>query len=137
MVNPGELVRYAGDIETAVWRLSSSSHTPMTPAPRRYQGAGRFDDPTIGSTEDTEGFSVMYCADSAKVVFLEILAGLRPGIDELRSLVSPVVIGRNLASIPHFRSYKSRGDSTRSRATGRRHLCIWPQRCGLQYGTRQ
>lgn len=91
MPDQEELRRYAAELESPVWRLSSKSHDPMTPAPRRYQGGSRFDDSAIGSPDDAEGFSVLYCAPSAKAVFLELLAGLRPEIDELRSLIRPVL----------------------------------------------
>lgn len=64
----------------------------MDVPPRAVQGPGRFDDPSIETSDSGAGYAVFYCGESPVSPFLEVLARFRPSIEDLIGIRNDLVV---------------------------------------------
>lgn len=84
--------RFGIKIGRRIWRLTPGTYAPMDVPPRAVQGPGRFDDPSIETSDSGAGYAVFYCAESPVAPFLEVLARYRPSIEDLIGMRNDLVV---------------------------------------------
>lgn len=92
MPQDAESARFGVEIGLRIWRLAPRTYAPMDVPPRAVQGPGRFDDPSIETSDSVSGYAVFYCAESPVSPFLEVLARYRPSIEDLIGVRNDLVV---------------------------------------------
>lgn len=92
MVLPNEMLQYGFPLRNQLWRVSQKRFDPMLPPPREVQRTGRFDDPHDGSDPEHEGYSVLYCSESATGSLLEVLPRFRPNLAAPQNVQAVLVL---------------------------------------------
>ena len=86
------LEQYGVEVERPVWRISLKKYPLFSSPPAVFQTYGRFDDPSTPERNDTEAFSVLYCAHSPIAAFIESMSGMRTRLGAVQELTDQTLI---------------------------------------------
>lgn len=86
-----EISRYGVETSGTLWRLSRHKYPAMNLPPRKAQGHGRFDDPSLLSEELTGEYGVLYLAIDPKSAFMESLSGLRDNLQTRKNVLQQLI----------------------------------------------
>lgn len=87
-----ELQRFGVEADSSIFRVGPTRFIPMSVPPRSLQGRGRFDDSTIESGNESDGYAVLYAATEIRAAFLEAMYQFRTPLSRLKEVANEMVL---------------------------------------------